>query len=212
MPNPKIILIARTIKKKNDPTEYIFHWAEIVKNEAELLGLKVIDLQNDNFTGDNLKNMIKEFDPYLIFLNGHGTEYSLKGKDGETDIIVRCQNDHLFKDRIVYALSCDTAKILGKSSYNKGCKCYIGYIGKVVFPNQEMDNPLDDNVAKPFMMVSNEIILTLIKGGSPEEAIKNSYKLSDGMISYWKKSDKPEAPIIQRYLENFKNILYPSPL
>lgn len=208
MPNSNTILIARTIKEKHDSTEYIFHWAENVKNEAELLGMKVIDLKEENFNEENLLRMIEQFDPYIIFLNGHGTEYSIRGKDGETDIIIRCKNDHLFKDRVVYALSCSTANILGKSAHNKGCKSYIGYNRDIVFPNLEKDNPLEDDISKSFMMVSNEIVITLIKGGSPEEAIQNFHKLSDELISYWGKSDSSSAPIIQRYLERFKKIIY----
>ena len=208
MPNKNVILIVRTIKKEDYSTKYIFHWAELIKKEAELLGLKVIDLQNENFTEDIMKKMIEEFDPYIIFLNGHGTEYSIKGEDGETDVIIRCKNDHLFKGRIVYALSCLTANILGKSSRNKGCECYIGYTKKVVFPTQGLDDPLSDTVSRPFMLISNEIVMTLIKGGSPEEAIQNFHKLSNLLIDYWKRKDEPAAPIIQRYLENFKKMIY----
>ncbi len=208
MPNDKVILIVRTIKKDDHATRYIFSWAESIKIDAELLGWKVIDLQNENFTEEKMKKMVEEFDPSIIFLNGHGTEYSIKGEDGETDVITRCKNDHLFKGRIIYALSCNTAKILGKSSYNKGCKSYIGYTQEIVFPNKEMENPLEDNVSESFMMVSNEIISTLIRGGSSEQAILNFYKLSDALISYWKKNSEPQAPIIQRYLENLKKLIH----
>ena len=180
----------------------------MVKHDAELLGLNVFDLQDENVTEENIKKMIEKFDPYIIFLNGHGTDYSFKGKDGETDVITRCKNDHLFKDRVVYALSCFTANILGKSSRNKGCECYIGYTKKFIFLHQEMDDPLKDYVSEPFMTVSNEIIMTLIKGGSPEQAIQNFNKLSDGLIDYWKKQNNPVAPFIQRYLENIKKMIY----
>jgi len=209
MPNKNIILIIRTIKDEEDyATKYIFHWAGLVKYDAELLGLKVIDLQNENVTEENITKMIEEFDPYIIFLNGHGTDYSFKGKDGETDIIVRCKNDHLFKGRVVYALSCSTANILGKSSRNKGCECYIGYTNEIIFPTQKLDDPLSDSVSRPFMMISNEIVMTLIRGGSPEEAIQNFYRLSDGLIDYWKRKDLPVAPIIRRYLESVKKMIY----
>jgi len=217
MVDRNIILIARTMNEEkisaNVPTKYIFHWAELVKKEAKLLGLKVIDLKNENFTEENMKKMIEEFDPYIIFLNGHGTEYSIKGKDDKTDVIIRCKNDHLFKDRIVYALSCKTSRILGKSAYNKGCKCYIGYKEELIFPTQQFENVLDDFVSEPFMKVSNEIVITLIKTGSPHEAIQNFHKLSDELINYWKKQTKPESLFIQKYLKLMKKIIYaPIPL
>lgn len=209
MPNKNTILIVRTIKSEIDyATKYIFNWAELVKHDAELLGLHVIDLQNENATEENIKRVIEESDPYIIFLNGHGTEYSFKGKDGMTNIITRCKNDYLFKGRVVYALSCFTANILGKSSKNKGCECYIGYTNELIFPTQGMDEPLKDSISRPFMMISNEIIMTLIKGGTPEKAIENFHKLSKTLIDYWKVKDDPAAPTIKKYLESVKNMLY----
>jgi len=206
MPNENVILICR-MKIKNDiPTNYIFSWAEQIKKEAILLGFKVIDLQDENFEENKIRRMIEEHNPFLVFLNSHGTEYSIKGYDKKTDVILRCKNDHLFKDRIVYALSCSTGTILGKSALNKGCKCYIGYKEKVKFPTQEFhDTVLKDFVAEPFMKVSNEIVLTFLKGGTPEEAIKNSNKVADDLINYWEKQEQLEASTISKFLKNLKN-------
>ncbi len=209
MPEKNVILIVRTRKKNDEATRYIFDWAGIVKKEAELLGLQVIDLVEDGFTKKNFKKSIKKFDPYLVFLNGHGTESSFKGRDGKTDVIIRCENDYLFNGRVVYSLSCRTARILGKSAMNKGCKSYIGYTKKVFFPYQnKFDDPIKDYVAASFMKVSNEIILTLIKGGTSEEAINNFHTLSDNLITYWEKSYDPFAPTIKKYLERLKEMIY----
>lgn len=208
MPDRNTILIVRTMSEEDIPTKYIFYWAELIKKEAKLLGLNVVDLKNEDFNEKRIKRLIEEYNPFLIFLNGHGTEYSIKGYDGKTDIIIACKNDHLFKDRIVYALSCGTAKILGKSAYNKGCQCYIGYTRDVIFPTQELEDVLSDSVSKPFMRISNEIVLTLIKGGSPEEAIQGFHKLTDNLIDYWEDQEKPEAPTIVRYLKLFKKIQF----
>ena len=202
MPNNNNILIARV--DHDSSTKYIFNWAELIKKEAELMGFYVIDIKNEDFEEQKMKKIIEQYDPFLIFLNNHGTQYSIKGNDGKTDIIIRCKNDYLFKNRIVYALSCHTSVILGKSSISKGCKCYIGYKDKVRFPMQDLDNVFDDFVTEPFMKVSNEIVLTLLKGGSPEEAYQNSQSLFDKLIEYWKKEDKPEAPSIVKWLRVIK--------
>ena len=69
---------------------------------------------------------------------------------------------------------------------------------------QDLDNVFDDFVTEPFMKVSNEIVLTLLKGGSPEEAYQNSQSLFDKLIEYWKKEDKPEAPSIVKWLRVIK--------
>jgi len=207
MPNQNTILICRMRIKDDIPTNYIFYWAEEIVQEAKLLGFEVIDLQNENFEESKIKEMIDKHDPFLIFLNSHGTEYSILGYNKKTDVILRCKNDHLFKDRIVYALSCSTGKLLGKSAFNKGCKCYIGYGKNVIFPTLESYGPkgiLDDFVAKPFMKVSNEIILTFLKGGTPEEAIKNSQQMVDHLVTYWENQEKPEARTIIKFLKAIK--------
>jgi len=128
--------------------------------------------------------------------------------DGETDIVTRCKNDHLLKDRIVYALSCHTFSILGHSAKNKGCKCYIGYNNEFRFPFLELseDKVFQDEISEPFMRVSNEIMFSLLRGKSPEEAYTNSQKLIDEFIDFYQKREKYESSTIIRWLRVVKNI------
>lgn len=205
MPDSNKILICRA---NYDPTtRYVYCWANKIKEEAKLLGMEVIDLKNEHFDGNKLKNMIEEHDPYLVFLSGHGTLYSIQGLN-RCDVVVRCMNDHLFKDRIVYALSCSTSSILGRSAKTKGCKCYIGYTGEIIFPffAYPENEVFNDYLSEPFMKVSNEIMLNLIKGKSPEEAFKNSQKLFDQLIAYWEQQVKKGAYEIARSLKSIKNM------
>ncbi len=214
MANKKNVLILRVDSPKYDAAaKYAFFWAERIKEEAESLGFYVIDLKNEDVEENRIKRLIEEYDPFLIFLSGHGSGDSFKGYDGKTDIILRCKNDHLFKDRIVYACSCETATILGKSAFTKGCKCYIGYNKKFIFPVSNLENTkreeiLSDFIAEPFMKASNEIILTFLKGGNPEEAYLNSQNLFDNLINYWNKQVIPEALQMVKYLKQAKNAQY----
>lgn len=205
MPNKNNVLICRM--NHDEITKYIYHWADIIKTEARLLGFNVIELNNENFDEVRFKRMIEEYDPYLVFLNGHGSDYSVKGFDKKTDVILRCKNDHLLKNRVVYALSCHTFSRLGRSAFNKGCKCYIGYTQRFVFPFRDLseDHIFEDEISEPFMVISNEIMLSLLRGAGPEEAYKNSQKLIESYINHWQKQIGDNSYIVLRWLRFLKN-------
>ncbi len=206
MPNENVVLICRMKIKGDVSTNYVFSWAEQIKMEAEAFGFKVLDLQDKNFEESCVEKMIKLYDPFLIFFSGHGRDYSLLGCDN-TDVIIRCKNDHLFQNRIVYALSCYAGSILGKSSFSKGCKCFIGYGDQVLFPTKKnyKGDLSKDPIAEPFMTISNEIVLTLLKGGTPIDAIENSRKKAGELIDYWENREDVNAPTILKYLRPFKD-------
>lgn len=204
MPNNNNVLICRM--NHDEITKYIYHWADIVKDEAELLGFNVVELNNEHFDESRFRRMIEEYDPFLVFLNGHGSDYSVKGFDKETDVILRCKNDHLFKDRMVYALSCHTFSILGRSAFNKGCKCYIGYNHRFVFPFQDFDEDgvFEDEIAEPFMEISNEIMLSLLRGANPEEAYRNSQTLLQQHLNHWQKQISDDSYVVVKWLNFLK--------
>lgn len=204
MPDSKNILICRC--KHDDKVKYPFCWAELIKEEAEDKGIKVIDLKEENYTEENFKNMIEQFDPFFVFCNGHGNLYSTKGHK-DCCIIEACKNDILLRGRIAYLLSCDTVRILGKSAVNKGCPFYIGYTSKFKFPitSPEPDDLLDDPWARGFMKASNQIPLTILNGGAPEEAYENSQKEFDKWIKYWESQEIEGASFVASFLRNAKN-------
>lgn len=205
MPNNNIILICRA--KYDSTTRYVYYWAEKIKEDAELLGFEVIDLKDEKFDGDRLKKVILECDPFLVFLSGHGTKYSIQGLN-RCDVVIRCMNDHLFKDRIVYALSCSTSLVLGRSAKAKGCKCYIGYNDEIKFPFLEYEDGkvFEDEISEPFMKISNEIMLSLLRRKSPEESYKSSQILIDQLTSHWYNQERAESSIIIRWLKRIKNM------
>ena len=71
-----------------------------------------------------------------------------------------------------------------------------------------MKNVFEDVVAEPFMKVSNEIVLTLLKGRSPEDAIRNFNNEIEKLREYWLKRPHPDSGTIRKYLKDLKKQLY----
>ncbi len=171
----------------DDPiVAFPFHWAETVKDEAEKLELDIVDLQQENYIEEKTSRNIEEHAPFFVFLNGHGEAWCTTGHE-RRPILIANKNDFLLKGKIAYVVSCYTAQYLGQVAYDKGCKAYIGYEDDFAFVFLNENAPLTDSVAKIYMEASNEVPLTIINNGTPEEAYKNSQKVFDKWIDFWEK-------------------------
>lgn len=164
--------------------KFPFNWANSVVEEAEKLELDVVDLQKENYSEEKTSRHIKNSNPFFIFLNGHGEAWCSMGY-GREPVLIANKNDFLLKDRIAYILSCNTAQFLGQVAYEKGCKAYIGYEDIFSFAYMDKNDPINDRIAKIFMEASNQIPLTILNGGTPEEAYKNSQQIFDKWINFW---------------------------
>ena len=156
-------------------TRYISAWAEEVIVFAKRKSIVVIDLLKDKSRRRELEGRIKKLAPRLIFLNGHGSPDSVCGHDDEVLIKVG-ENHNLLTGRITYALSCNSGEILGqKVAENKGT-AYIGYKDEFIFiaDRRYITRPLDDPRAKPFMESSNQVMTSILKGHSTQEASSRS--------------------------------------
>jgi len=188
----KKILIARCDHETD--VLYPFHWAEVVKEEISKRNstLRLLELGNEDFVTEKFENLVKSENPSFIFCSGHGQigkgGYCIKGHNNE-NVIIACKNDIIFRGKIVYALVCNTINCLKESAMAKGCHCYIGYDGKFSFrytkKNLKEKDILNDEVAKAFMETSNSIPLTLINGGTLDEAYKNFNTISQRWIDHW---------------------------
>lgn len=76
--NTATILITMP-KKKGDPTEYTFLWAEKATQIAKDLSYNVIAIKGEDNTYDNVSNSIKKYHPILYSHFGHGCALSLQG-------------------------------------------------------------------------------------------------------------------------------------
>ena len=160
-------------------TRYISAWAEPVVQSAKSKGHHVLDLQEERANRQEVESMLKKQTPEVVFFNGHGSEDTLTGHNGE--VILRTgENEHLLSEKIIYALSCRSAKILGASSVKKGARAYIGYIEDFIFmySSEKRTRPRVDRTAALFLEPSNQVPLSLIKGNSASRAYrsaKNAY-------------------------------------
>lgn len=91
-------------------TYYLYHWNKPIISTAEKMEIKLVDLDGTRATKKELTNVIKKINPNLILFNGHGDESSITGNNGEI-LIKAGENETLLKGKIVYALSCSSAKI-----------------------------------------------------------------------------------------------------
>lgn len=171
----KALLITRP---NHDPgTNYLFYWAGEVILMAQRKRVAVLDLSKDKATKKNFDSYLKRNQPKLIFLNGHGYKDSILGFNDEP-LISMNKDDHLLNGKIIYARSCDAARELGTSAVQKGALAFIGYIKsyRLGYSPSSITRPLQDKIAELFLIPSNLIPISILKGNSTGHANSNSLK------------------------------------
>lgn len=158
-------------------TKYISLWAEEIINLARKKGIKVVDLKRDKANKLELSGRIKKLSPRALFINGHGNESCVTGHDNEV-LIQDGDNQDLLKGKIIYAVSCKSGDVLGRSASELKGTVYIGYKDDFVFVTDQEHNfrPLLDPKARPFMDASNQVMISLLKGNKAKEASRKSIK------------------------------------
>lgn len=169
----KDVLITRP--KYDYTTRYISTWSEKVIDFVKLKGAILIDLLGGRATRKELESILHKKNPRFVIINGHGNDTLVCGQDGEV-LIEAGINDNVLKSRIVYALSCRSAKILGLKSIESGASAYIGYVEDFIFmySNEKRGHPLEDKTAELFLEPSNQVAISLLKGRTAGEAHQNS--------------------------------------
>ena len=159
-------------------TRYISAWAQKILDFAKERSKKVIDLSRERANRQEFESVIVKKDPSLILLNGHGGENYVMGHDGE--ILIAAEENHkLLKDKIVYALSCRSAKKLGPASIKGGTRAYVGYDEDFIFMYtiEKRTLPLEDRTAALFLEPSNQFAISLLKGNSVGASFESAKKL-----------------------------------
>lgn len=159
-------------------TEYISQFSDEIIEEAVKKGIKIKELKNEDANRAMFEGVIGKLDYKLIIFNGHGSDRSITGHNGS--VLVACGiNEHILKDRIIYARSCNAGQVLGRECMkNNNVGCFIGYKLPFMFyiDNTWISNPKKDKIAPLFLEPSNLIPLSLIKGNSAFHAHENSQK------------------------------------
>ncbi len=134
--------------------------------------------------------------PKLVIFNGHGTTTSIHGHK-DNPIIVMNDNEHLLKSRITYAISCNVAAKLGKKIILNGNEgtAFIGYEGPFSFVRDASREctPMKDKFSEPFKRISNEVIISLLKGKSIKEAYEKSQQLCTKLIIEYSASESEKS-------------------
>ena len=156
-------------------TTYLFHWSELVIEEAGKKGVKVLDLQKTKANKKTLISHLTKHQPALVFFNGHGDEATITGYNNEVLVEVD-RNEKILTGKIVYARSCDAANKLGKACIKHDTLAFIGYKNKftIGYTPSKITTPLKDKVARLFIEPSNLVPISLLKGNTIENAYKKS--------------------------------------
>lgn len=170
------ILITRP---EHDPgTRYLSRWSERVIEEARKKNFGVIDLHREKAVRKEFEGRVEKTDPALIILNGHGNESYVTGHDNEV-LVQSGENESLLHNRITYAISCDSAAVLGVQCVKQQGTTFIGYNKSFVFniSQQYLHQPTQDQRAAQFLDASNQVPLSLLKGRTARQASVRSKSL-----------------------------------
>lgn len=171
----KMMLVTRP--RHDETTNYLYYWAKYVIAEAENHGVEVIDLEGKKANYKDFSGRIKKLKPDFLFLNGHGNPNVVTGHNNET-LLEAGQNETLTNNKIVYALSCSSAQVLGQKLVDNGTKSFIGYEEDFIFmyDKEKITRPIDDKTAELFLRPSNIVAISLIKGNTSKQAYDKSQK------------------------------------
>ncbi len=135
-------------------------------------GYFIIDLHRKRANRKEVESILHKKNPILVIINGHGSEDKVSGHENEP-LLIAGDNSFLLKGKITYAISCRSARGLGKEVGQYIDTAYIGYREDFIFVYLEKHRtrPLEDKLAGLFLDPSNLVATTLLKGHSAKEAV-----------------------------------------
>lgn len=189
-------------------TSYLFAWGKKIIEDSDLSKIQFLDLSAENATNKKVESYLKKQNPKIVLFNGHGSSTQIFGFKEEV-LIEKDKNEELLKGKIIYSLSCDSARKLGKSIVEKGAEAFIGYKNAFILGTEETreSTPLKDNIASSFLKPSNRLSISLLKGNSAKEAsIKSKEEFRKEMRKYTSTEAIPGADkIFSALLWNMSN-------
>ena len=156
-------------------TRYISVWADKVVKYAKDRNDNAVVLRNNRANKNIFKSVINKVNPSFIFLNGHGNNHMVTGQNN-MPLLSDTDNLDFLKNKIIYALSCQSAKNLGPYCIDNDVKTYIGYTEDFIFiiDRTKRTNPKQDNIATLFLDASNTVSISLLKGKTTKESYNDS--------------------------------------
>lgn len=194
--------VLATRPEHDDTMHYLSKWCKAVLDFAKTKGFKVLDLNQERANRKEVEGMLSKQNPDLVIFNGHGNVNVVGGNKNEP-LVISGKNEEFLANKLVYAISCKSGKVLGPKSVKAGASSYIGYVDDFIFfydPNI-MTHPTDDKTAKLFLEPSNEVAISLIKGKTASESSAKSKELFKKNITKLLSSEASnEDSIYARYL------------
>ena len=183
-------------------TYYLAAWTKKTLKECKQKSHKYYHLKRGRVTRRRFASLLRKQPVDLVLLCGHG-EYNRVY--GEEEVILDKENVDLLNDKVVHALSCASAKELGKCAIQNGAKAYIGYDEDfIVFMDNanNMAKPLNDSTAALFLDAAFAAPKALLSGKTPKVAVESARKEYDSSIRKALSSD------VQSDDDQFINWLY----
>jgi len=195
-----------TRPEHDDTTHFISKWMKEHMDSAN--GVEFIDLHRERANRKEVTGRLTKKNPQLVLLNGHGSDTTVAGHKDEP-LIVAGENDDLLSEKIIHALSCKSAKILGRKSVKTGALAYIGYDDDFIFfytPTM-ISRPTTDNTAHLFLDPATKPVSALLKGQTVSEAYQKSQQAYKDQISRLlsSKATKEETAMLRYLWWDMKN-------
>ena len=167
-----------TLPDYDDLTDYCSKWSNDILKTAEDSKHETKKLKGPEANRKELEVRIASHAPHFIMFNGHGNQKEVKGYADEiilsSDKTVH--NEGLTKGQILYIRACGCGAQLGPACIAAGCRAFVGYKNDfaLIRSKSKVSRPLDDERAKPFFDVSNQIPISILKGSTVREAVKKA--------------------------------------
>ena len=156
-------------------TRYLSAWSEKLFDLIESKGYSKIDLYRERANRKEVESVLSKKNPDLVIINGHGSDETVAGHNNNL-LIKAGDNSSLLNNKITYAISCRSARVLGKEVAQNAETAYIGYQDDfiLVYLEKYRTQPDEDKLAAIFLDPSNIVVATLLKGHSTKEAVSRA--------------------------------------
>lgn len=158
-------------------TRYLSAWSEKFLSAAKAKGYSLIDLRRERANRKEVKSILVKREPDFVIINGHGDDSVVMGYKNEP-LITAGDNSSVLTGKITYAISCRSARVLGKEVGRYVGTAYIGYQEDfiLVYLVQFRTRPSTDTLAGLFLDPSNIVVTTLLKGHPVKDAVARGKK------------------------------------
>ena len=167
-----------TLPDYDDLTDYCSKWSNDILKTAEDSKHETKKLKGPDANRKEFEARIASHAPHFVMFNGHGNQKEVKGYADEILLSSdkSLHNEALTKGQIVYVRACGCGAELGPACISAGCRAFIGYKNDfaLIRSRSKVSRPLDDERAKPFFEVSNQIPIAILKGSTVTEAAKKA--------------------------------------